>query len=505
MDGKYTITEITDIFPDFDEEKFKEYLKSEKQEKQPKIETIDFLLNALSISNETIKNEDVFLRNYIYSMIIARKHLLEIDNRLKIIKNKKNSIGDKESYSYRKLKYFENKNEDAKQQIIDFICYKLVDYVTKRNDGYADLIDRNKEENMWLIGPTYDYQYNSQYYDPDYDFSTFAKFYNIPNVPLIDFVENIEKTIELKSKSIDEYFTKVKETVEKNELLSKMVERVSKNYHMHHRKELFESLLALFNEKKYLAFVVNASIQLEGMFHELVSIKYGKKEKQGTLVEKVDKAFNKNQILKHTLYPYFAFDVPELRNQVAHSGIVETDNIEILAYELLLDLNCIVTLAEKESIDKYKTILVIREKLNDVNSEDFENDEEYYKKISEILLAELYISDKFNTPSFWDIMTEPQKFDDELNYYIPAEKDDNMIYLKNVVYAVSNLIRKEEFWQTILDSCTSISIDETGLNDFGKFVEKFKNMYIPRLADESKKLCCQVSAKIQSMKQNKGE
>ncbi len=39
MEGKYTITEITDIFPDFDEEKFKEYLKTEKQEKQPKIES----------------------------------------------------------------------------------------------------------------------------------------------------------------------------------------------------------------------------------------------------------------------------------------------------------------------------------------------------------------------------------------------------------------------------------------------------------------------------------
>ena len=88
--------------------------------------------------------------------------------------------------------------------------------------------------------------------------------------------------------------------MENHDSLSTMVDRISSNYHMHQRKELFESLLTLFNDKKYLAFVVNATIQLEGMFYELVSIKHGEKENQGTLVEKVDKAFDKNQILKHT-------------------------------------------------------------------------------------------------------------------------------------------------------------------------------------------------------------
>lgn len=187
-----------------------------------------------------------------------------------------------------------------------------------------------------------------------------------------------------------------------------MVDRVGRNYHLHHRKELFESLLALFNEKKYLAFVVNSTIQLEGMFYELVSIKYEKKEQQGTLVEKVDKAFDKGQILKHTLYPYFAFDVPELRNQVAHKGLVETENIEALAYELLLDLNCIVTLTEDESINKYKGVLLIREHLNDVDSDDFENDTEYYTYLSKILLKELFVSDDFNYP-FLGILLQTQQ------------------------------------------------------------------------------------------------
>lgn len=500
MDKKYTPVELKDIFPDFDTEKFVEFLKN-PEEKPPKIATINFLCDALSLATENIKNQDVLLRNYIYCMVVTRKHLLEIDNRLKLIQQNKKQIKDKESYSFRKLKYFEKKNNDAKEQIIDFICYGMIDYISGRDDRYSDLIDRNNEENMWIWGPTYDYQYNSKYYDPYYDFSTFSKFYDIPNTPLVEFLRRIDENIALKATSMDDYYLKVKNTVNDNRLLDKMVERVEKNYHMHHRKEIFDSLLSLFNDEKYLAFVVSATIQLEGMFFDLVSIKYSNKEKQGTLVEKVDKAFGNNEILKHTLYPYFAFDVPELRNQVAHKGLVNVENIEMLAYELILDLNCIVSLVEKESIDKYKTVLMIRDKLNKVNSEKFETDVEYYKELSEILLAELYMSDKFHSPYFWDIMAEPKQFDEELNYYIPAEKDENMIYLKDIVYCVSNLMKKEEFWQVVLDSSEHISVSNGQvLNDFGTFIEKLKNIFIPRLEGESKRLCIRINVKLQNIK-----
>ena len=499
MEEKYVPVKVTDILPGFDADKLYELFKKH-EEKTPKVETVDFLVKELHLSSEQIKSQDVFIRNYIYCTAIARKHLLEIEERIKTIKQKEGSIKDKESYPFKKLKYFEKKNESAKQQIVDFMCYGIIDYISARNDCYADLIDRNDEENMWIVGPTYDYQYNSQYYDPDYDFSTFAKFYSIPNVPLIEFLKHIEEMISLKATSISDFYIKVKESVENNDLLSTMVDRISSNYHMHQRKELFESLLELFNEGKYHSFVVNASIQLEGMFYELVSIKYGEKENQGTLVEKVDKAFNKSQILRHTLYPYFAFDVPNLRNQAAHKGLVETDNIEMLAYELILDLNCIISLIEKESIDKYKTVLIIKDKLDEVDYNCFENNEKYYMRLTEILLAELYKTYRIESPFFWDIISDPQKFEDELNYYIPDQKDENMVYLKDIVYAVSNLVRKEEFWHTVLNSCTDIFVDKSGLNDFGKFIEKLKNMFIPKLHGESKKLCCQINAKIQSIK-----
>lgn len=498
MNNEYTPIEINDIFPDFNMEELKKYLASERQPQRPKIATIDFLISEFSLSPEAVKNKDVFLRNYIYSMVVARKHLLEIDARLNQIIQNQSRIKEKESYSLRKLKYFEKKNKEAKDQIVDFICYRLVEYITARNDHYADLIERHNEENMWLIGPTYDYQYNAKYYDPDYDFSTFAKFYNIPNVPLIERLKNTEEMILLRERSLEEYQSKVIDTVRNNSLMSQIVERVNNNYHIHHRKEIFDSLLELFNDEKYLAFVVGATIQLEGMFYELVSIKYGDKENQGTLVEKVERSFKQHQVLKHTLYPYFAFDIPDLRNQVAHKGIVENDNIEVLAYELILDINCIVALIEKESIDKFKYILVIRDSLHEVDSQYHEINSDYYKAISQRLFYELYMGNMMSPEFFWELITAPEDYEDELNYYVPEDIGKDECSLKDIVFSISALFKRNEFWTVVLEECKKVSaIDETKVNDLGAFIEKLKNMFISRLDGEAKELCCQVSAELQ--------
>ena len=498
MDNTLPPTDNTVKCPNIDKELLTKFFEATPPKSQLSIDTFDFLVTELQISPDSIRNQEIFIRNYVYCTVVARKHLLEIDNRLKEIRGRKTQIQDTDSYSFRKLIYFERKNEEAKQQIIHFLCYEIIGCISNESYPKTDMINRNQEESMWLFGPTYDYQYNAKYYSPDYDFSTFTKFYDIPNIPLIDFMKNIDEIIALKSNSISDYYSRVKETIEKNSLLAMLVERVSKNYHMHHRKELFESLLDLFNEQKYLAFVVNATLQLEGMFHELISIKYGKKEKQGTLVEKVDKAFQKNQVLKQTLYPYFAFDVPDLRNQVAHKGLVENENIEMLAHELLLDLNCIISLVEKESIDKYKTILIIREKLNAIDSDNYCTDKDYYDDLSKILLQELYVNDKMNIPFFWEILKDPKQFDDEQNYYIPSFPDNNMIYLKNIVYAISGLIKKEEFWQVAIQHSDDITdIDKTTLNDWGIFLNKLKNTFIAELKGQAKKSCCQLNVIIQ--------
>lgn len=142
-------------------------------------------------------------------------------------------------------------------------------YVANIRTPYDDLIDRRKEQTMWLLGPTYDYQYNSQFYDPDYDYSVVAKFDSIPGVSIFDQLKNVEQLIALKRETPEAYYQEVVKTVETNNLVESMSDRVKNNYHLHMRHEIFSTMTTLFSEGKYLAFITTATIQLEGMLLNL--------------------------------------------------------------------------------------------------------------------------------------------------------------------------------------------------------------------------------------------
>ena len=395
--------------------------------------------------------------------------------------------------------HFQKKNEKAKDEIVHFLCYGLAKYVSEHNEPYSDLINRDDEEKMWLSGPTYDYNYNQRYYNPDYDFSTFVKFFNTPNASILDSFKNIDDTIALKEKDTEKYYQKVIDTVNNNNLLENMAERIGNNYHFHKRKEIFETMATLFNEEKFTTFIITATIQIEGMFYELVTIRYGEKENQGTLVEKVDKTFSKNAQQKHALYPYFAFDIPDLRNTVAHIGLVEDSNIKNIAYELVLDLHCILSLAEQESLNKFKNVIYIITKIKDVvNSNDFDSDDKQKEAIAEHIFGELYLGNATTDDYFWNLIVKPSDYEEELNYYQPNKEDDNHIYLKTMVNYINAVLQHEIFWQVVLKYCSKISnIEHDRINDMGAFIEKLKNMFIPILDGRAKDLCIDVNKELQ--------
>lgn len=502
MDNNYEPIDIKDVFPKLDSKTISGILFGNRRQEKSSINTIDYLLDALSVSKDVVKYEDIFIRNYIYITSIARKHLLEIEERIKEIKKKENKISDKESYASKKLKYFLKKNEKAKNEIVNFLCYEISNYICKHNDSYSDLINRRKDKPLWLLyGPSYDYNYNYKYYDPNYDFSTCAKFIDTPNMNVIESLKNVDSMIALKESDLEEYYKKVISTVDNNKLLENMVERIGTNYHFHKRKEVFETMINIFNEEKYTTFILTAVIQLEGMFYELVSIRYGQKENQGTLIEKVEKTFSKNSQQKHALYPYFAFDIPDLRNKAAHIGLIDDDNIKNMAYELVLDLNCILLLAEKESLNKFKYTIEIFNKVQEMNLEDYKNEDDFQKAITMCVLKELYTYSLMTDEYFWELLSKPQEYEDELIYYLPQDNNDDELYLIDIVEILSNIVYSEMFWQIVLDETEDIEeIKSNTVHDVGSFIEKLKNIFIPRLQGKAKELCCQVNKKLQEIK-----
>jgi hypothetical protein len=490
------------LIPDIDAEQLKEIAKKFSISKPSrKMETIDFLLNSLEIEYGQVKNTDLFLRNYIYSTIIVRKHLIEIRKRQSLMKKHLKKITENKAYAYKKLNYFQQQNEKAKADIINFICLDIGRFVEGIRSSYFDLIDRNQEQDMWKHGPVYDYLYNAQYYDPEYDFSTFVKFYNIPDVKGLEVYRNIEKHIELKKTSPELYQEEIIKTVDENDMMCQIAKRVSSNYHVRERKEIFDAMATLFKEEKYLTFITMAIIQIEGLFYDLACIKTRKKETSGNLSEKIANTFKDDPILAKNIYPYFAFDIPGLRNEIAHKGIMEGQERKQTAYGLVLDLNCLLCLTEEASTDKFKKFIIIYDKLNKIEEGEYKNYEEYGRAITECFVEELYLNKIIKDESFWELLLNPAKYEEEMDYYRSDDLKDDEACLKDMVYFISNMVKSGLFWNAVNDICNSLSSDNSRIiQNLLYFFDLLKGKFMPVLKGEAKIKCCQISKKLSEMK-----
>lgn len=505
MEEKYVPISLGEMMPELDMDAFKAYIEQQSTDHLPKIETSSFLLAALGIDPVNVKNKELFVRNYIHITVTIRKHLLEINALQHVVEKQLKQCPDADSYEYKKLQYYLKLYEKARDEIYSFVIRGLDKYVTNR---HYDLIDRGEYESAFS-GPHYDYQFNKEYYNPNFDYSTYVKFYSLPGVSLLEFLPNIKKHIELKKSSIQDYNEEIIRIVDENDLVTKMSSRVSDNYHIHTRKEIFESMATLFVEKKYLAFISMATIQIEGIFYDLICIKFGKKENQGTLVEKVERAFCDNHPQMLTLYPYFAFDVPRIRNEIAHKGIVENRDLKMTAYELVLDLNCVLSLTENASTDKFKQFILISQKLEEINVDDFESQGEYNTAIARCLLMQLFMSSMIEREYFWDVLITPDSFDEEMEYYRPDDLQEDEIYLKDIVHTISGWTRKDVFWKVITDELTECIKNPINVDGkFIKMIERLRDCLIKELSGDAKRNCCKANGylgRIKELRKQKSE
>ena len=159
----------------------------------------------------------------------------------------------------------------------------------------------------------------------------------------------------MRQKSPQQYYTNIRLLIEHNKILEYLKEHIAQNYHLNKRSEIFLDLASLYEQGHYQSFIALGILQLEGLFFDICSIKYDYKENAGTLVEKADKALkSRSKIRFMKYYPYFAFDVPVMRNEIAHIGLTNSQNIEQKADELLLDLNAVARMAIMESEEKFR-------------------------------------------------------------------------------------------------------------------------------------------------------
>lgn len=449
--------------------------------------------NLANIIEPSVANGDldaeIFVSNYVYISQKAIDDLYEINTRLVEIRNLDATIPPSEDYTHRKLRYFSDLNKKARDEIISFLCQGLLEFLLKNKTvDYATC-----PSDILALWGCYEYGFYKRYYNYNYDFSTEAKIRFIPDANGTNLLEIIEKYIKLKALRFSDYQTELSRMVKENDVLSYLCNRIEVHNIMNKRLEVFNTIKTLYSQQKWQSFISLAVLQIEGLFYDCCKV-LGEdifSKTVGTLVQKVDKSFKDNHILMLSVYPYYMFDIPVLRNEIAHIGLIDRPNLEHLANELILDLNTVTSWIYQLSHEKYTVIKMISdaiEKESPTTPED----------AASILLAEMLSCTSIADFDYLDLIKNPALFSDEIKYMKTPDG-----YWDSIANKLFDIIKTKAFGGKIEEHIdTDEAFNPSKPYNLVALADKLKDTFIPVLVKDSpEKIACQrIAAKIQQCK-----
>lgn len=454
----------------------------------------DYVLTTLGAERCGTEKSEIFYKNFVHLMCHLIEDIKEIENRLTDYKARydalRNIKDNKAEFERRKLRYFCNLNKEALREINSFIASGIPSFLSNHSydtlkreceNGALDLFYRNRYKFAW----------HRDYYSIDYPYGIIVKVsqYTKEKNRFEQFLEEERRLLNLYSNSPEQFWSIMNRYIEADHVMQNILDRVSNDYNLHKRQEIFETLNGLFSEGKYQSFITLGLIQIEGLFDDYCQIRFGESENQGTLVEKAQKTLETNEYNLLRMYPYFAYDIPLLRNEVAHKGMLKTEDAKRIAYDLVLDLNTLTQMVKSESMDKFICAIMAHEELLEWEPKNDGGTDELYDK----LLYELFMFDKLANTHFWKVLRNPEDYKDEIEFYRKDDLPEGYIDLPGIIDVMSQLVRSEGFWKAMHRLVDEYVTPTVNWEEAEEFARKMKNEYIGILDGTAKTECIEVA------------
>ena len=466
---------------------------SKKDESYMNIE--DYVLSTLGIERSGIEKPEIFHKNFIHLCCHVLIDIKEIEERLADYKARyavlKGNKSNKAEFERKKLIYFCDLNKEALREINNFIASGIPSFLS---DHSYDTLNRECERDSLsdlFYSNRYKYAWHRDYYSIDYPFRIIVNVFQYIREKYCseEFMGEEKKLLKLYSDLPEQFWSKMDRYVETDNVMQSVLERVTNDYNLHKRQEIFMTLNNLFSEGKYQSFIALGLIQIEGLFDDYCQIRFGESENKGTLVEKAKKTLETNEYSLLRMYPYFAFDIPLLRNEVAHKGMLKTEDAKRIAYDLILDLNTLSQMVRSESMDKFVYAIMTHEILVQWKPENEGNTDGLY----DTLVYELFMFDKIANAHFWKVLKNPVDYKEEIEFYRKDDQPEGMIDLPGIIQVMSQLIRSEGFWKSMHKLVNQHITPTSKWAELEEFARKMKNEYIAVLEPDAKTECIEVS------------
>ncbi|MEG0722119.1 MAG: hypothetical protein RR446_10285 [Lachnospiraceae bacterium] len=459
-----------------------------------KEQLIEKIVETISLKTEKEAiNAEIFASNYTYITQKVLNDLKEINNRIVELRTLDQTVPAEKDYTHKKLRYFAEINKRAKAEIIEYLGNGIFKFLLDHHNG--KFIDRQDCEFTNLrLSCCYSYGIYKRYYDFYYDFSTETKIRFIPGIKMENFLDVIKQYIDLKAENHDAYKEELHRMVTENKVLDYLYSRVEVHNVMSRRLEIFDTMKYLYKQEKWQSFIALAILQIEGLFFDCCNVLKVQdlSKTAGTFVEKVDKSFRDNDIIMLSVYPYFSFDVPDIRNEIAHTGYFLSENLNHVANELILDLNSVISWIYGISHEKYTILHMIEDKL------DQSPDDSVEKKAS-TLLCEMLSYASIADYKYLDLLKNPTDFHKEIECMKTPTG-----YWENCIEKIMSIIRTEQFWNCLDEHIEDTYAYEVKPYNIVALADKLKNTFIATLEKNSPvKIACQkVAAKVKHCKEN---
>ncbi len=358
------------------------------------------------------------------------KDLKEIDKRLLDIEKMINQISSKQNNEKKQeeipiLNYYKKRNQEAKDEILNFLKERIYTYSLNICLNYDWGIYKSFFLTISGNNP-YPYSFNKKSYEVQEPNELENKFMNMPT----SHFQTIYKQYIEDKPSFQKYLSKY---IKDNKIINKIENLILINHSLSKRRAIIEEMIKSYQTGSKVIFANSVPTQIEGILHDLC-VEFGNDEnlliKMG-LQQKLD-------LLQYTLkeelfYEYYAFNFRIIRNRVAH-GLVLQAEVDELADLLLLDLYdiCQLTVSPKILINqKISSITSINQNLKEP---DFKEVIKYlsFDKIEIPVFYNLYqqideIEKLFSCGEFWNFL--------EKEIEISIEPNKN-IYMRNILISL---------------------------------------------------------------------
>jgi hypothetical protein len=368
----------------------------------------------------------------------ARKDIIEIDNNIENIQNlietiKKNNVTIEKQEKIPILEYYKKHNEQAKEDVYDFLKNKIEKYALYRSyenslsSGFLRIANNLK----------YQYSWKRKAYKPHYPDDLINKFGEL----LVPEYRSLSEIYHNNKKEFRNYLTKY---ISDNQIIQSIKDLLYRHYILNIREDIVLEALNIYQNGAKIMFANAIPTIIEGIFHDLC-ILIGEDDNQllnNGFQYKLEKLKN---ILGHEMcYEYYAFRFRLFRNKVAHGRMTKTD-VEKMSDLLLLDLYHICKLVFSSKIELNKKLSLI-EKINNNSTSPEYNDILKYILLDKIKIPSFYnLTDKLsvidniiNSDVFWNFINEEFKKEDEIT--------------KHGIFSIVQILKKQKNLNT---QCTS--------------------------------------------------